>query len=380
MFSARSPGREFVKLSRPPGSVLLIATRLIGDVLLNTPLLRSMRRSWPEARIDMLVFSGTAEILAGNPDCDEVITVDTRADAASTRKLLGRLWRRYDLAVTTQGGDRPYLYALLAARRRLGLIGDLDWKSTWKRVLAECVPLDNLHTHTVVQNLILAERLGISPVFEVVPPHDSTAETCLDQTLPFDWRNEPFAVLHPFPNWRYKRWTEAGWQGLLAHLRDRGWRVVLSGGPDAEERSSCAALASGWTDMVTNLAGGASFGTLSRLLAEARCYVGPDTSTTHLAAACGTPTVALYGPSNPVKWGPWPKGCNTIPSPWMTSASPWQQSGNVLILQGDEECVPCLHEGCDRHRQSLSRCLTELPATKVVAAVEFLLTGMAAHD
>ena len=96
-----------MKLKRPPTSVLLIATRLIGDVLLNTPLLRAMRRAWPDARIDVLVFKSTAGILAGNPDCDEIIRVDPRDDGAGKRRLARRLFRRYDLAVTTQGGDRP---------------------------------------------------------------------------------------------------------------------------------------------------------------------------------------------------------------------------------------------------------------------------------
>ena len=364
-----------MKLIRPPNSVLLIATRLIGDVLLNTPLLRSMRLAWPQARIDVLVFKSTASILDGNPDCDRVISVDPRADGTAKRQLARQLFRRYDLAVTTQGGDRPYLYALLAAPRRLGLIGDTGLKTAWKRASAECVQLDDLYTHTVAQNLVLAERLGIAPCHEVVPPVDAEAETVLDRHLPFDWRREPFAVLHPFPNWRYKRWTEAGWLALLADLRDRGWRVVLSGGPDAEEVASCATLAAASGGTAISLAGQASFGTLARLLTEARCYIGPDTSTTHLAAACGTPTLAMFGPSNPVKWGPWPKGCASYPSPWVMRAQPWQRVGNVLLLQGADDCVPCRNEGCDRHTGSESRCLTELPAAAVIAALNALLDG-----
>lgn len=362
-----------MRLSRPPDSVLLVATRLIGDVLLNTPLLRSLRRAWPHARIDVLVFKSTAGILAGNPDCDEVICVDPRDDGTAKRQLARRLFRRYDLAVTTQGGDRPYLYALLAAPRRLGLIGDSGLKTIWKRALAECVQLDDLDTHTVAQNLVLAERLGIAPCYEVVTPTDAEAEAVLDSHLAFDWRREPFAVLHPFPNWRYKRWTDAGWQALLANLHKRGWRVVLSGGPDAEEQASCANLAAAWPGTTSSLAGLASFGTLARLLAEARCYIGPDTSTTHLAAACGTPTLAMFGPSNPIKWGPWPVDCATLPSPWRARAYPWQNVGNVLLLQGKQDCVPCRHEGCDRHTGSDSLCLTELPAETVIAALNALL-------
>ena len=355
--------------------MLLIATRLIGDVLLNTPLLRSMRRAWPSARIDVLVFKGTGSILQGNPDCTEVIELDAVPSKGSYRRLIARLFRRYDLAVTTQAGDRPYMLSVIASRRRVGLIGDASWKNAWKRAVAGCIQLDNVYTHTVVQNLELTKRLEIEPCFEVVPPFCTYAERTLDDLLPFDWRVEPFVVLHPFPSLIYKRWSDAGWRELVEYLRQSGLRVVLSGGPDLDEVGSCERLARLWPEWVTSLAGKTTFGTLSVLLAKAKCYVGPDTSTTHLAAACGTLTLALFGPSNPVKWGPWPQHCEAIPSPWVMHAYPWQKVGNVLLLQGDEECVPCFHEGCDRRRSSESRCLIGLASATVIAAIAHLLSS-----
>jgi heptosyltransferase III len=151
--------------------------------------------------------------------------------------------------------------------------------------------------------------------------------------------------------------------------------VVLSGGQDAEEVAYCATLAAAWPGTAYSLAGQASFATLARLLSAARCYIGPDTSTTHLAAAAGTPTLAMFGPSNPVKWGPWPRDCRAVPSPWVMRAQPWQLSGNVLLLQGEGECVPCREEGCDRHRDSESRCLTGLAPATVIAALDALLAA-----
>jgi len=86
-----------------------------------------------------------------------------------------------------------------------------------------------------------------------------------------------------------------------------------------------------------------------------------------LAAAVGTPTVALFGPSNPVKWGPWPKGYAKDKEPYQMVGT--QQVGNVVVLQGTGECVPCMEEGCDRHINSMSRCLQELPSQHVIDAV-----------
>jgi heptosyltransferase-3 len=93
-----------------------------------------------------------------------------------------------------------------------------------------------------------------------------------------------------------------------------------------------------------------------------------------MAAALGVPSVVLFGPSNPVKWGPWPKDFrSTTDSPWRKQGS--QRQGNVFLLQGEGDCVPCLAEGCDRHINSLSDCLQDLAVNRVIAAAESMLTG-----
>jgi heptosyltransferase-3 len=118
-------------------------------------------------------------------------------------------------------------------------------------------------------------------------------------------------------------------------------------------------------------AGKLSFGASACLVSRARIYVGPDTALTHAAAALGVPTVALYGPTNCVKWGPWPRGHSAETNPWRRVGS--QRSGNVLLLQGTVACVPCHLEGCDRHVESYSDCLQEMPVQRVVDAIADVL-------
>lgn len=93
---------------------------------------------------------------------------------------------------------------------------------------------------------------------------------------------------------------------------------------------------------------------------------------THIAAATGTPTIALFGPSNPVKWGPWPHDWKSFESPWQRRGSARQ--GKVFLLQGPGECAPCLLEGCDRHLDSRSDCLDALPLEQVTQAAEKMLS------
>src|SRR5262249_47011222 len=94
--------------------ILVVSLRRIGDLLLTTPLVRSVRRAWPDAAIDMLAFGSAAGIVKGNPDIDRVIAIPARPSVGQTFALLARLWKRYDLAISTQSGDRPTVFALAA--------------------------------------------------------------------------------------------------------------------------------------------------------------------------------------------------------------------------------------------------------------------------
>ena len=87
-----------------------------------------------------------------------------------------------------------------------------------------------------------------------------------------------------------------------------------------------------------NAAGRLTLGASACLVGGARVYVGPDTALTHVAAALGVPTVALFGPTDPVKWGPWPRGHPSGTNPWRRYGS--QRSGNVTLLQGVAPCTP----------------------------------------
>src|SRR5262245_64645303 len=109
-----------------PSRILIISLRRIGDLLLTTPVIRSVRRAWPEAQIEVLVFDGTAGIVAGNPDVDRILTMPTRPTAVDSLRLIRRLWRAYDIAISTQSGDRPTAFAFAAGRWRAGVLTGPD--------------------------------------------------------------------------------------------------------------------------------------------------------------------------------------------------------------------------------------------------------------
>src|SRR6478752_7546710 len=91
--------------------ILVITLRRLGDVLLTTPLIRTLKAGLAGSSVSALVFRGTEGMLAGNPDIDEVVVTSPRPSFAEMAALVRRLWRRYDLAMPTQAGDRPMFFA-----------------------------------------------------------------------------------------------------------------------------------------------------------------------------------------------------------------------------------------------------------------------------
>lgn len=357
-----------------PKTILVIVTRRIGDVLLTTPLIHSLKNAWPGAQIDVLVFDGTAGILSANPDIRDLLTIAARPSLGEHLGLLGKIWRRYDLAVSVIPGDRPTIYAWAAGKFRVGIIV-ASAKHRWKQLLLnQWTPLDNLNTHTLLMNLKLTDLLGIERSHEVIVAWSSEDEKQARTLLPFDMAATPYALLHPYPMYAYKTWQRQGWLELAAWLNGQGMRIVLSGGNSADELAYVHELAANMPGSVINAAGKLSLGAVGFVANRAKIYVGPDTAVTHIAAATGTPTVALYGPSNPVKWGPWPHSFEVNANPFVMRGS--QVVGNVALVQGNDprDCVPCLGEGCEKHINSLSDCLQHLPATRVIAAAEALLS------
>jgi len=239
--------------------------------------------------------------------------------------------------------DRPTLYAWLAGRWRAGLVAD-GRQHRWKtRLLQRAVQFDPLNTHTVLMHLALALALGIAPRYEVIVAWSDRDRRELERQLPFEL-NVPYAVLHTHPKFNYKMWRRKAWTEVAQWLSAQGLRVVLSGSGEAAELAYVAALAREMPGAI-NLAGKLTLCHAACLLAHARVYAGPDTVVTHMAAALGIPTIALFGPSDPVKWGPWPAGYSGNANPWRRYGT--QRVNNVTLIPGSGTCVPCLNEGCD---------------------------------
>ncbi|MFM2030202.1 MAG: hypothetical protein RL517_1395 [Pseudomonadota bacterium] len=372
-----------------PKKVLFIATRQIGDVLVTTPLISKARELWPEAEFHFLGYRGKLDMLKGNPNISKVIETSDRPGFTEYLSLLGRLFQRYDLAVVTQPSDRAYLYGLVAAQRRVGVLGGhpqglteqdkakrskSDKQNAWKKAIcSHTVDVDYFAQHVITEKLRLLEAFYQNPhelfdkAITVTPPEGEPLSRSISQQL-----RSPYVVVHPGPLTAYKRWPLAYWQTLVTWMVQQGWQVVLSASPakqDLQLNDDILSLLDETTrQQVINTAGELSIPQAGTLIRGALAYVGVDTSITHLAAACNTPTIALFGPTPPSNFGPWPNGF-IGEQPYQLQARS-QTVGNITILQGPEECVPCRKAGCEDRANSNSECLDHLEPAQVIKALE----------
>jgi heptosyltransferase-3 len=352
--------------------ILIIATRQIGDTLITTPLISAIKKKWPNAQIDFLGYDNSLSMLSGNEDLNNLIGTKPRPKLIDYLKQFFKLFKRYDLAVITQPSDRAYIYGLIAAKHRVGII-PVEPKLNWwkKKISLHNVEVDYFHQHVITEKLrllepfVTEEELFGQPI-SVKPPSPATLPSEIQSQL-----SESFVVIHPTPLTAYKRWPLANWVELIESLSKRH-QIVLSGAPIAQDRELNQAIIDLLSDTakknILNLDGRLKLDQLGTVLRQAKLYIGVDTSVTHLAASCNTPTITLFGATPPTNFGPWPNGF-IGKQPYALKIRS-QKVGNITILQGPGDCVPCRKAGCEDRADSRSDCLINLPVNSVLEAVD----------
>ena len=313
-----------IPLPSPPRKVLIIKPSAIGDVVHALPVLNLLRRKWPAAHVSWLVTPACAGLLERHPQLDEVVRFE--------RKELGKGWKnpraaadlvrfaralrdkRFDLVIDLQGLFRS---GWLAAQTRAAVrVGQASAREGAWVFYTHRVPTGSPEQHAIERYLTVAEALGCErgPVEFRFAVDDADREHVAAMVPP------RYAVLMPGTNWPTKMWPVEKFAGLVAPLRERfGLESVVAGGPDTVDLAS--KMPGG-----TNLAGKTNLRQLVALLEKADLVVANDSGPMHIAAALGRPLVTPYGPTNPVRTGP------------------YNRADTVLRL--DIPCSPCYSRRC----------------------------------
>lgn len=351
--------------------VLVIKLRHHGDVLLTSPLFSVLQARCPEAEIDALVYQDTASMLTLHPAIHAVHGIDRNwkklglwGQAKAEWQLLRHLQgRNYDLVIhLTEHWRGAWLSRLLQPHWSVApSIGSRGKR--WKRAFSHRYSQPrNALRHVAEANLDALRRIGIYPApeerrLQLVPgPEAETRVANLLDNLGVG--RQPFIHVHPASRWFFKCWTVEGMAKVIARLQQGGWPVVLSAAPDPAELALVAgiqqALASLGLPAALSLEGQLSLKELAALAGRARLFLGVDSAPMHIAAAMGTPTVVLFGPSGDQQWGPW-----GVPA--------------RVIASRQHPCRPCGIDGCGGGK--LSDCLVSLREDEVFGAIQDLLAA-----
>jgi heptosyltransferase-3 len=200
-------------------------------------------------------------------------------------------------------------------------------------------------------NLALVRSLGIETLENKLTISWSTEDALHVEALliHMGWkRGWPFVVLHPTSRWLFKTWHIEGYAQVCDYIASvHGMSVVVTGGPDAKERQLVQEVLEKCRSRPIDLSGILSLKQLAACIAKADLFIGVDSAPMHIAAAVGTPVIALFGPSGDHMWGPWGRGHTVIKKGW--------------------DCQPCGRDGCNGTK--VSRCLETIPAEDVIRAV-----------
>ena len=299
---------------------LIIKLRHHGDFLLTSPVFSTLARCAPHAEIDALVYRETAPMLANHPAIAAIHTIDrdwkrqgTARQAAAEWHLLRLLRaRHYDLLMHLTEHRRGLVFAHILRPRyavtleRKGLL--------WRRYFTHFYgSRAQSARHTIEANLDGLRRIGIYPEpidKKVVLIPGAAAEARIDAVLArHRLRRGEFVHVHPGSRWLFKCWPPECMGALLNRIVASGRAIAITGSPDSDEEVLVAATLAACTpktrSCTTNLAGTLTLPEVAALTARARAFVGVDSAPMHIAAAMGTPTLALFGPSDERMWGPW---------------------------------------------------------------------------
>ena len=293
--------------------ILVLRLGSLGDIVHALPAVASLRDTFPQARIDWLVEARWAELVELNPDLSNVLTVDTRAWrraplSPGTWRGIGALRRRlreagYEAAIDFQGLYKSAVLARLSgAGKRIGFAKGPAKEAGAAQFYTDAIlPPPGMHVIEMNRALARAAGAGETPVRFPLPT-SAEDEAKVEEMLRSHHLTE-FLVLSPGGGWGSKCWPVERYAALHNALaRERGWRTVLNAGP-GEERLVSEFEAQARVTKPVHLT--LTLRQLAALLKRAKALVSGDTGPLHLAAALGTPVVGLYGPTDPVRNGPY---------------------------------------------------------------------------
>ena len=334
-----------------PRNILIRSTNWIGDAIMTTPAIRTIRENFPDAVISILTHPWVADVFADSPHVDEVILYRKK----DLHKGITGIWRlgrtlaqrNFDLAIYLQNAFEAAVIGKIAAiPNRAGYT--TDGRSLLLTHRAKIRPeIKKVHQVHYYQDMV--KQLGLTPgpdeLFLQLPPetvrwaHDFTASPDSGPTIGLN----PGAAYGPAKCWPAERYG-----ALAARLSKEHNAKLLVFGTEADNDVAEAIKAEA-PDQIVNLAGKTNLAEAMALIGACDAFVTNDSGLMHVGAALKTPLVAIFGSTDAVATGPY--------------------ADNAVVVQKDLPCRPCLKTHC----KSDFRCMTDITVVEIAEQVSQLL-------
>jgi len=335
---------------KPPRSILVLRPGAMGDVLLTTPALRALRLAFPAARISVLVTGSGEAILRGNVNVDEIIVLDKSSLRAQTSMIPLVRRKKFDLVIDFLCNPRTAVIAFFSgAPRRLGY--DVRMRKlayNLRKPRDEYREGKKVAKYAAQVNIDMLRCLGIkSEATQLDFKASDAAQTRMDEFLRSHHVDQKKVVgICPAGTWPSKTWEVEKFAGLADRIvSELGHKALILWGPGERELAQRMARL---MEKEGVLACETSIDEASAIIRNCALFVSNDSGLKHIAVALGTPTVTIFGPTNPKTWNP------TEPA--------------HRAVHADVDCLFCDKNECDD-----LRCMKELNIGRVFSMVEEVL-------
>jgi 3-deoxy-D-manno-octulosonic-acid transferase/heptosyltransferase-1 len=340
-------------------NILIVKLSAIGDVIHTLPSLAALRRLYPEAHITWVVEEAAAELINNHPCLNEVIVSrrkswakdlqngQIRRPLREIKSFLTALHKRpYDLVIDFHGLLKSSIIVLLSGgKRKLGYDSLQELSSLFYNEKIS----EDMNKHAVDRYLDFPRYLGASInnvefTLPLTPETEATGQLLLDQC---GLENKKFIAINPVAYWETKLWDDNKFAKLADLIAaNLNIKVVFTG----SEKESIEKIIGLTKSETVNLAGKTSLLDLACLYKQAMMVITTDSGPMHLAAAVGTPVIALFGPTDPVRTGPYGKG--------------------HTIIKTDLACSPCFLKKCPT-----KKCMQDISPEQVLEVIEQKIQG-----
>ncbi len=340
--------------------ILLTRMKFVGDVVLTTPAIRSVRNAFPDAFIAYMADRNAVSLLEHNPHLDEIVPFDFgRPTVVEQPRVIWQLRRRkFDLAVDLFGNPRSALLTYLSgAKTRVGPLRKGRGTLYTVRVADDGKPKSAIAFHN--QFIEAAGIPATSHKTEIFLTDDERREAriylqWLDlENAPLDM-TKPLVGIHAGASWPAKTWFAERFAQLADHIKAAlGAEVILVAGPkDIEATEQVLRHAVSNIKVVRDI----PLRQLAAIISHCSVFIANDAGPMHIAAALGVPTIGLFGPGEENIW------------------FPYDETAGHTALRKDVSCHPCHLDFCNRDGDAYMECMKLLQVGDVLAAVKRALS------